>query len=101
MRFYATQHQYYCGIDLHAKKMYVCIMDREGTGRSDDYGGDWRKLKKEWGGFQQKAEASSRLSEKIESCGLPLHPRYPFETKIMELCCIGENELRRTEHRRR
>ena len=30
MRFYTAQHQYYCGIDLHAKKMYVCILDRLG-----------------------------------------------------------------------
>jgi hypothetical protein len=25
MRFYKGQHKYYCGIDLHARKMYVCI----------------------------------------------------------------------------
>ncbi len=30
MRFYTKQHKYYCGIDLHAKKMYLCILD--GTG---------------------------------------------------------------------
>ena len=30
MRFYTKQHKYYCGIDLHTKKMYVCILD--GTG---------------------------------------------------------------------
>ena len=29
-RFYTTQHHYYCGIDLHARTMYVCIMDRDG-----------------------------------------------------------------------
>jgi hypothetical protein len=23
MRFYTEQHQYYCGIDLHAKRMYM------------------------------------------------------------------------------
>ena len=27
MRFYKQQHKYYCGIDLHARKMYVCIID--------------------------------------------------------------------------
>lgn len=31
MQFYTKQHKYYCGIDLHAKRMYVCIMDGEGT----------------------------------------------------------------------
>ena len=30
MRFYKNQHQYYCGIDLHAKTMYVCIIDKDG-----------------------------------------------------------------------
>jgi hypothetical protein len=25
MKFYKEQHQHYCGIDLHAKKIYVCI----------------------------------------------------------------------------
>jgi transposase len=30
MKFYIRQHQYYCGIDLHARKMYVCILDQKG-----------------------------------------------------------------------
>ena len=30
MRFYTRQHKFYCGIDLHAKKMYVCILDESG-----------------------------------------------------------------------
>lgn len=30
MRFYTTTHNHYCGIDLHAKTMYLCILDREG-----------------------------------------------------------------------
>ncbi len=33
MRFYTKQHKYYCGIDLHTKKMYVCILDAEGQRR--------------------------------------------------------------------
>jgi hypothetical protein len=31
MRFYTKQHQFYCSIDLHARTMYVCIMDHEET----------------------------------------------------------------------
>ena len=31
MRFYTEQHQYYCGIDLHSKEMYVCILDKDGV----------------------------------------------------------------------
>ena len=30
MRFYTKNHQYYCGIDLHAKTMYVCILNSAG-----------------------------------------------------------------------
>jgi transposase len=30
MRFYTNQHRHYCGIDLHTKTMYVCILDRDG-----------------------------------------------------------------------
>jgi transposase len=30
MKSYTKQHKYYCGIDLHTKKMYVCILDAEG-----------------------------------------------------------------------
>jgi transposase len=30
MRLYNTQHQFYCGIDLHARSMYVCIMSHDG-----------------------------------------------------------------------
>ena len=33
MRFYTNQHKYYCGIDLHTKKMYVCILDAAGEVR--------------------------------------------------------------------
>ncbi len=30
MKFYTKQHKYYCGIDLHTKKMYLCILDENG-----------------------------------------------------------------------
>jgi transposase len=30
MRFYTNQHPFYCGIDLHARSMYVCILSQEG-----------------------------------------------------------------------
>ena len=31
MRFYTQSHQYYCGIDLHARSMYLCILDQAGN----------------------------------------------------------------------
>ena len=29
MRFYTTTHKHCCGIDLHARNMYVCVLSRE------------------------------------------------------------------------
>jgi hypothetical protein len=30
MRFYNYPHRCYCGIDLHARSMYVCVLDPQG-----------------------------------------------------------------------
>jgi transposase len=30
MRFYTQQHRFYCGIDLHARTMHLCILDHAG-----------------------------------------------------------------------
>jgi len=30
MGFYTQKHQFYCGIDLHARQMYLCILDSDG-----------------------------------------------------------------------
>jgi hypothetical protein len=30
MRFYTKQHKAYCGIDLHARSMYLCILNQAG-----------------------------------------------------------------------
>jgi transposase len=30
MRFYTQQHKCYCGIDLHARTMYLCILNQDG-----------------------------------------------------------------------
>jgi len=33
VKYYTTTTEFNCGIDLHSKQMYVCIMDREGAVR--------------------------------------------------------------------
>ena len=33
MNLYQQQHQFYCGIDLHANKMYACVVDDRGKKR--------------------------------------------------------------------
>jgi transposase len=30
MNFYTKQHRYYCGIDLHARSMYLCVLNQTG-----------------------------------------------------------------------
>jgi transposase len=29
MRFYASHTQFYCGVDLHARNLYICVIDKE------------------------------------------------------------------------
>jgi transposase len=31
MRFYTQAHRHYCGVDLHARTMYLCILGSDGT----------------------------------------------------------------------
>lgn len=31
MRFYDGQLQHYCDVDLHTKRMYLCVLDHEGN----------------------------------------------------------------------
>jgi len=31
MPFYTKQHQFYCGIDLHARPMDLCVLDHDGA----------------------------------------------------------------------
>lgn len=30
MRFSTKQHQFYCGLDLHARTIYVCVLHQAG-----------------------------------------------------------------------
>jgi len=29
MKYYTSSTEFNCGIDLHARQMYVCVMDRQ------------------------------------------------------------------------
>src|SRR5215471_19030534 len=31
MRFYNQQHRFYCGVDLHARTLSLCVLDSTGT----------------------------------------------------------------------
>ena len=30
MNFYTTEHLFYCGVDLHTRSMYICVLDQGG-----------------------------------------------------------------------
>ena len=30
MRYYTKQHKFYCGIDLHARSMSLCVLNQDG-----------------------------------------------------------------------
>jgi len=31
MRFYTKSNRFYCGVDLHARTMHLCILDHDGN----------------------------------------------------------------------
>jgi hypothetical protein len=33
MRFYSQQHEFYCGVDRHARSLYLCVLDPAGQVR--------------------------------------------------------------------
>gem|GEM_PF-3105677 len=38
LRFYKHPNAFYCGVDLHARTMYLCILDFAGTSTEDFLG---------------------------------------------------------------
>lgn len=65
------------------------VMDNQATGVFD-YEFLWRGLKDEFSRFTNMIEARTLLATSMQ-CKKDLHPEYPFETKITELCCIGRH----------
>ena len=66
-------------------KVFI-VTDNKGTGIFD-YEFVWRGLKDEWSRFTHQEQAKRDLKKWINSESL--HPCYPWETNIMELCLIG------------
>jgi hypothetical protein len=63
------------------------VMDNVATSVSN-YEIYWRGMKSAWCSFKDKESLRNALATAIGS-GKPIHQRYPFETKIIELCHIG------------
>ena len=83
-----------CGSQVFACKMchflfpnLFLVLDNWATGVMD-YEFCWRGMKEEWARLPAKGDARRELQTAIKS-QMPLHPLYPFETKIMELSLIG------------
>ena len=69
-------------------KVFI-VMDRFGTEvMSYDY--YWQGMANEWSFFADKSAAINLLKTEIEKQAHVVHPNYPYETKIMELCHIGD-----------
>jgi hypothetical protein len=69
-------------------KLFI-VVDHEATGVFE-YEFYWRGMKDEWNRFREKERAIDTIRRTVES-DRPLHPMYPVETKIKELCQIGYN----------
>jgi hypothetical protein len=73
-------------------KLFI-VMDNLATGVFE-YELYWRGIRDAWRSFRDEEEARKVLTEAIRS-SKPLHPDYPFETKIMELSRIGYSQRRK------
>lgn len=69
-------------------KVFI-VMDRLGT-EVMPYDYYWQGMVNEWSLFADKSVAISLLRMEIEKQSYTVHSDYPFETKIMELCHIGD-----------
>jgi hypothetical protein len=69
-------------------KLFI-VVDNKATGVSE-YEIYWRGMKDAWSRFPEKNRAIDILTRPVE-CDRPLHSGYPIETKIMEICQIGNN----------
>ncbi|MHB8109196.1 MAG: hypothetical protein ACYDHW_04085 [Syntrophorhabdaceae bacterium] len=67
------------------------VMDNKATG-AYNYQICWHSMKESWNDFDDKKEARDILAEEITKYSLKnIHPYYPFEIKIFELCSIANN----------
>jgi hypothetical protein len=92
--FYAVVSEIKPRSDVFAGKMchftfpkLFIVMDNEATSVFE-YEFYWRGMKDEWSRFRAKADAMKLFAEAIRS-DKPVHPLYPFETKIIELSHVG------------
>jgi hypothetical protein len=76
MRFYQQPHGFYCGIDLHATSMYLCILD-QGNGKGE------RKRRERKRGTEKGTEKVSGpflalLSQPLRPALFPLRRHSPM-----------------------
>jgi len=79
MRFYNQQHRFYCGVDLHARTMYVCVLDHAGNVVLH------KELPAEPGALLE-AIAPFRAAPANSRCQLPLPAVFSFRSQAFQ--CI-------------
>jgi hypothetical protein len=67
--------------------MIFPVIDNKATGIFE-YEFYWRGMKDAWQRFPLQEQARAQLNAEIITTG-PIHPSYPWETKIIELSHIG------------
>jgi hypothetical protein len=73
MRFYDRPHQYYAGIDLHARTMHLCVLDQAGFDPEELFGAAWwlTHLQKSCGAADERESLGSGCNGKEEGLLLP------------------------------
>ena len=90
MRFYTNAHAFYCGIDLHARSVYVCIIDHQGEVRLH------RNMKAIHGGKAKNDRIDSRkIAALIRGGTFPTAYVYPAEMRATRDLLRRRNHLTR------
>ena len=77
MRFYTKQHQFYGGIDLHARTLYLCILTRGGDSGAPEHAGGPRAISQDHRALPDRSGRLRRMPLFLVLAGRPLRSRRP------------------------
>lgn len=91
MNFIKLNTQYYCGIDMHAKSMYICVMNKEGDillhrNLRTEFGEFKRKVKKFLPDLSVGAESTYNYYWLADACrhdGIPFYLGHAYYMKTI------------------
>jgi hypothetical protein len=95
MKYYTTTTEFNCGIDLHARQMYVCVMDRQGKVllHTNIEGNDFELLPQAGGALAARSDGGLRMHVQLVLAGRCLR-------RGGDQVCPGPCPLRRPHPRR-